>query len=237
VYFAYGHYYLQMARPALPAPGETKSNLEIFRELARRMGFTEPCFRDSEDEMIRQLLSSGHPFLNAITLEELEQRHSVRLNLPAPFQPFAEGRINLDLDGIDYTPPVESRLGDEGLRARYPLELITPKIAEGMNSTFGNRPSVDEETGVLSLSAGDAATRGISTGGNVRVFNNRGSIVLRAEVNGKVRAGVVSAASVRWNKRAPDKRNVNVLTSSRLTDMGGGPVFYSCLVEVERCGD
>ena len=73
------------------------------------------------------------------------------------------------------------------------------------------------------------------TGDRVRVFNGRGSCVLAAEVTGAVPAGVVRATSVRWNKRAPDRRNVNVLTSDRLTDIGGGPVFYSCLVEVEKC--
>src|SRR5205807_1020535 len=71
LYLAYGHYYLQLARPALPAPGETKSNVEIFRLLAERMGFDDACFRESEDEMLRTLLDSGHPFIKGITLEQL----------------------------------------------------------------------------------------------------------------------------------------------------------------------
>jgi anaerobic selenocysteine-containing dehydrogenase len=83
----------------------------------------------------------------------------------------------------------------------------------------------------------DAEPRGIRTGDLVRAFYDRGSLVLKAEVNGKVRAGVVRAPSTRWSKRASDRRNVNVLTSDRLTDIGGGPVFFSCLVEVEKCGD
>src|SRR5215467_9382641 len=91
LYLAYGHYYLQLARPALAAPGETKSNVEIFRLLAGRMVFDDACFRDSEDDMIRALLASEHPFVRGITLEELERHHFVRLRLPEPFQPFAEG--------------------------------------------------------------------------------------------------------------------------------------------------
>ena len=79
LYLAYGHYYLQLARPALPAPGETRSNVEIFRELAFRMGFNDQCFHDTEDDMIRTLLASGHPFLERITLERLEREHFVRL--------------------------------------------------------------------------------------------------------------------------------------------------------------
>ena len=88
LYFAYGHYHLQLARPVLPAPGETKSNVEVFRMLAERMGFDEACFRDSEDDMIRTLLDSGHPFLQGITLERLEREHSVRLNVAPGAEPF-----------------------------------------------------------------------------------------------------------------------------------------------------
>ena len=106
-----------------------------------------------------------------------------------------------------------------------------------MNSTFGNRPQVDAATSLLHLNHADAAPRGIQTGDRVRVFNDRGSLTLRADVNGVVQPGVARAPSVRWNKRAEDGSNVNVLTSDRLTDIGGGPTFYSCLVEVERCGD
>ncbi len=91
LYLAYGHYYLQLARPALPAPGEAKSNVEIFRLLAERMGFDDPCFRDTEDDMIRTLLDSPHPFVRGITLEELERQRFVRLHIPQPFLPFASG--------------------------------------------------------------------------------------------------------------------------------------------------
>jgi anaerobic selenocysteine-containing dehydrogenase len=83
----------------------------------------------------------------------------------------------------------------------------------------------------------DARARGIENGDRVRVFNHRGSCTLMASVNGVVRSGVVLAPSVRWNKLAPDYRNINALTSDRLTDIGGGPTFYSCLVDIEKCGD
>ncbi len=247
LYLAYGHYHLQLARPALPAPGECKSNVEIFRLLAERMGFDDTCFRDTEDEMIRTLLASGHPFLDGITLERLDREHSVRLNVAdadAPFLPFGEGgfgtpsgRCELGAEHLEYTPPAESRLGDAELRARYPLEFISSKNDDSMNSTFGHRSGVDAQTSRLWLHEQDARARGIATGDLVRVFNERGSLRLTAEVDGGVRAGVVRAPAVRWNKTAPDRRNPNALTSDRLTDIGGGPVFYSCLVQVEKCGD
>jgi len=247
LYFAYGHYYLQLARPALPAPGETKSNVEIFRLLAERMGFEDPCFRDSEDDMIRTLLASDHPFVKGITIEQLDLEHSVRLNVsPAgePFAPFARGefgtpsgKCEFGAETLDYQPPIESRLGAEELRARFPLEMISAKSHDSMNSTFGNRPWAQDQTATLFLHETDARQRGIVTGDRVRIFNSRGSCLLTADVNGTVRTGVVWAPSVRWNKLSPDFRNVNVLTSDRLTDLGGGATFYSCLVEVEKCGD
>ncbi|MFN7995969.1 MAG: molybdopterin-dependent oxidoreductase [Bryobacteraceae bacterium] len=246
LYLAYGHFYLQLARPALAAPGECRPNVEVFRALAQRMGFDEPCFRDTDDEMIRTLLASEHPFISGITLKELERDHFVRLRVAPngdPFLPFAKGfgtpsgKCDLAEAALDYTPPVESRLGDAELRSRFPLELISPKNDDSMNSTFGNRPRTDLSTSILHMHADDAVARGISTGDAVRVVNDRGSCVLRAEVNGAVHAGVVCAPAVRWAKHAPDHCNVNALTSQRLTDAGGGPTFYSCLVQVEKSGD
>jgi anaerobic selenocysteine-containing dehydrogenase len=162
------------------------------------------------------------------------------LRIPQPFLPFASGgfgtpggKCHFHAETLDYTPPLESRHGDPTLRRKYPLELISPKNDDSMNSTFGHRDAVDLQTAVLHLNAADAAPLGIRTSDPVRVFNDRGSCVLLACVDDTVRPGVVCAPSVRWGKRSPEKRNVNALTSERLTDAGGGPTFYSCLVQVE----
>jgi anaerobic selenocysteine-containing dehydrogenase len=211
------------------------------------MGFDDPCFRDADDDMIRALLASDHPFVRGITLEELDEKHSVRLRVASdgePFLPFAEGgfgtpsgNCEFRAEDLDYTPPVESRHGGNGIHARYPFELISPKSDDGLNSTFGNRADAELEASVLTIHPEDAARREISSGDRVRVFNDRGSCLLAARVENEVKPGVVAARSVRWNKVAPDRRNVNVLTSDRLTDAGGGPIFYSCLVQIEKCGD
>jgi anaerobic selenocysteine-containing dehydrogenase len=106
-----------------------------------------------------------------------------------------------------------------------------------MNSTFGNRPETDAHTAVLTIHPEEAKPRGILTGDAVLVFNDRGKCVLRAEVVPTVARGVVCSPGVRWPKLAPGGNAVNMLTSQRLTDKGGGPTFYSCLVEVEKVGD
>ncbi|MDX2153159.1 MAG: molybdopterin-dependent oxidoreductase [Bryobacteraceae bacterium] len=247
LYFSYGHHYLQFARPALAAPGEAKSNFEVFRLLAARMGFEDRALRDSEDDVIRQTLESESAYLAGITLEELDEKRRVRLRVAPegePFLPYARGgfgtvsgKCDLDASDLGYEPPVESRFGSPELRQKYPLELIAGKHDDGMNSTFSYREAVDRDAGLLCLDAADAGERGIGEGDAVRVFNDRGSLVLKAHVNGSVRRGVVRIPGIRWLRKSGQGRNANVLTSDRLTDIGGGATFYSCLVQVEKCAD
>ena len=241
LYLAYGHYYLQLARPALPPPGEARSNVEIFRSLAYRMGFEDCCFSDTEDEMLRALLASSSSRLAGITLERLDKERSVRLNLGdenEPFLPFANGfstrseKFEFGADALAYIPPEESRRGSPQLTSRYPLEMITPKNDDSMNSTFGHRNQVDNQTAFLTIHHRDAAPRGIRSGDAVRVFNDRGSVYLTARLSDEVAAGVVASRSMRWNKLSECGYGINRLTSERLTDIGHGPTFYSCLVEV-----
>lgn len=245
LYLAYGHYYLQMARPALPAPGECRSNVETFRSLAKAMGFTDACFDDSDDDMIRQALASGSPFLEGITLEQLEREHFVRLNLGATqgeFLPFAGGQFPTEHgkfitggEALRYTPPVESRQG-AGQRDRFPLEMISWKSPDSMNSTFGHRQALDKETSRVYLHPQDAAGRGITDQQQVRLFNERGSVQATAVLDSElVQPGVVCAPGLRWPSKAPGGFGINALTSQRLTDLGAGATFYSCLIEVQAC--
>jgi anaerobic selenocysteine-containing dehydrogenase len=241
LYLAYGHYYLQLARPAVAAPGECKSNVEAFRLMAKAMGFTEACFDDSEDDMIRQLLDSKHPYLQGITLEQLELEGHVRLSLGAgageftPFReghfPTAHGKFISGGKALEYVPPVESRYGSAN---GYPLELISWKNHNSMNSTFGVKADVDAETSVVYLHPRDAEARELREGQTVRIFNGRGRVEATLKIDAAlVQPGVVCAPSVRWPSKSPGGYGINVLTSQRLTDIGGGATFYSCLVDVE----
>ncbi len=238
LYRAYGHYHVQLARPALPAAGEAKPNVEIFRLLAKRMGFAEPCFNDSEDDLIRALLNTSSPYLNGITLERLDAERSIQVNLPDNF-PFAEGgfttpsgKFEFGASDLDYSAPVESRHGDTALFKKFPLELIASKNDEGMNSTFGYRREVDKQSARLSIHPADAQARGIATGTPVKIFNDRGACYLTAEIGTDVQPGVVRAPAVRWHRSAPNHVGINHLTSERPTDLSQGPTFFSCLVEV-----
>jgi anaerobic selenocysteine-containing dehydrogenase len=233
LYLAYGHYHLQLALKAAEPPAGCRSNAEIFRALARRMGFNEPCFEDGTEEFVKAALGTPSPHLNGITWERLVAEHSIRLK--APERPFAEGgfrtasgRANLSGKDLEYLPPVESRLG--GMAGEYPLELVSSKNHDSLNSSFGHKEEVDAQTSVLQIHPDDAGKRGIRDGQPVEVFNGRGSIRLAAAVGAHTRPGVVRAPMVRWGV------NVNTLISDTLTDLGEGATFYSCLVEVRACG-
>jgi anaerobic selenocysteine-containing dehydrogenase len=114
--------------------------------------------------------------------------------------------------------------------------MISPPHRNFLNSTFVNVTSLRASEGepVLEIHASDASARGIASGGTVRVFNDRGEYLCRVLVSERARPGVVNALGVWWRKFGLAGTNVNQLTSQNLTDMGRGPVFYDCLVEVAR---
>jgi anaerobic selenocysteine-containing dehydrogenase len=248
---SYGHHYLQLSEQAIEALGEACSNAEVFRRLAARMGMEDECLRASDDEMIDDALDSDHEFLAGITRAALEREHSIALHLPltnGAYLPFADGfqtasgraelySEQLASEGLDpvaeYRAPTESRHGAEA--GRYPLELLSRKQDNFLNSTFCNLAGHQKMARrfELQMNTVDAVARGIGTGDRLRVRNDRGEIELEARVDDKVPAGVVSAY-LDWARLAPGGKNINALTSDRLTDMGGGATFYSALVEVEK---
>jgi anaerobic selenocysteine-containing dehydrogenase len=256
---AYGHYYLQVSNQAMEPRGECRSNVDLFRALAERMGFDEECFRQSVDEMIDLALDTDSPWLKGIDRERLERDPYVRINFSGqssvasgqsaePFLPFAHGNFRtpsgkaelysdaLKAQGLDpvveFKPPTESRHNSN--HRVFPLELLARKSDNFLNTTFSNLPAVQEmeESGLLEISVADAQARGIAEGARVRVFNRRGEIELRARIDGKVQPGVV-CARLNWAKLTPGFQSINSLTSEKLTDMGNSATFYSVLVEVE----
>jgi anaerobic selenocysteine-containing dehydrogenase len=256
---SYGHTYLQVSHQAISPLGECKSNTALFAELAQRMGFTDDCFRQTVDDMIDVTVANpGSSFasskyalwMEGITRERLEKEGHVRLNLgDGPFLPFAEGNFptasgkaelfsqQLAAQGLDpvasFIAPEESRHTQQA--HEFPLELLSRKADNFLNSTFANLSSIQkmEQPDLLEMHSSDAAIRGIREGDWVRVFNHRGQVKLRAHVNGSVQPGVV-AARLTWAKLSPSQKSINQLTSETLTDIGRGPSFYSCLVDVQR---
>ncbi len=261
---AYGHYFVQLSQQAIDPPGEARSNVWLFSQLAQRMGFTEDCFHDTPEQIIRQALgiasnNGGHatnPNMEHITLDDLKREGHIPLafhrdpetqpfmpNVSGPM-PTPSGRIEfyseaLAAQGLDplpaFVPPTESRWGKTA--EQYPLEFLSRKADNYMNSTFanldGHRKMEARKRHKLEMHPVDAQSRGIADGESVRVFNDRGSLRLTAYVNGSLPPGVV-AAQLDWAKFSSDNANVNALTSERLTDLGAGATFYSTLVQVAK---
>ncbi len=250
VHKSYGHLYVLGNDRAIAPLGEALPNSEVFRRLAQRMGFDEPCFGDSDEELCRTALRSSHRRMKGIAWETLKRAGWQKLGVPERFAPFAQGGFPtpsgkcefyseyLANQGIDplpfYNPPAEA--SDDKRRERYPLAFLSPPARHFLNSTFANlvRWRDFEREPHLDVHPRDAQARGIRDGDRVRVFNDRGSYTLRARVSGKARPGVVVAPSVWWKKYSPDGGNANNVTSQRTSDLGGGATFYDCQVQVER---
>jgi anaerobic selenocysteine-containing dehydrogenase len=259
---AYGHYYVQISNPAIAPPGEARSNVTLFSELAQRMGFTEACFRDTAEDLIAQALRTSQPdkqdkWMAGMTEETLNAAGGhQRLQFAAekdgqPFLPFATGPLptpsgkieffseSLAAQGLDplpaFVPPTESRHAKKS--SAYPLEFLPRKADHYMNSTFanlhGHQIMEAAHTNYLEMHSSDAAARGICEGDTIEIFNDRGTLQMKAHVNGHLPRGVV-AGRLNWNKLSPGGNNVNLLTSQTLTDIGGGATFYSTLVEVRK---
>lgn len=259
---AYGHYFVQLSQQAIEPPGEARSNVWLFGQLAQRMGFPELCFRDQPEDIIAQALALGpdghssNPGMEHITLDGLKREGHIPLAFHRepethPFLPYTAGSFATPSGKIEFysetlaargedplpafVPPTESRWNEAAVR--FPLEFLSRKADNYMNSTFanleGHRNMESRTRQKLEMHPTDAEARGIADGDPVRIWNSRGALRLTALVNGSVPSGVV-AATMDWAKFHPEGVNVNALTSERLTDLGAAATFYSTLVEVEK---
>jgi molybdopterin guanine dinucleotide-containing S/N-oxide reductase-like protein len=254
VHLSYGHHYATLNRPAIEPIGEALPNTEIFRRLARAMGLTQDYFADDDLALVRQALESESPKMKGVTFEALLERGWVRLDVPRPYAPFAQGAFptpsgkcelyseRLAQMGLDplptYIPPYESRERDPELVARWPLTLISSPAHPFLNSTFVNVEKLRRSVGrpECLLHPDDAAPRSIRAGDEVEIRNARGAFRAVARVEEGIRRGVVWAPSIWWTKLASDCRNANDTTSQRETDLGAGATFYDNQVEVSPVG-
>jgi anaerobic selenocysteine-containing dehydrogenase len=240
VHRSYGHTYSMLNTPAIETLGESKPNTEIFRLLAARMGFDEPAFKDTDEDLVRQALQG----IRGITVDALQEKGWISLAVgDAPFAngnfPTPSGKCEFysdrlkDLDPLPtYIPPREDRLSNPSLAKKFPLALISPPAHHFLNSTFVNLFAGKEIAPTLEIHPVDAESRNIHDAAPVEIFNGRGSFLAKAVLTDRTRPGVVSAPSIWWNKLVPGGRNANSTTSEAVTDLGGGATFYDNLVDV-----
>jgi anaerobic selenocysteine-containing dehydrogenase len=244
IHASYGHTDILLNRPAIAPMGECKTNTDIFRALAKRMGFTEPCFSEDDETLCRTAFAATQD-MDALFAQGFTHLKSAN-GQALPDAPFAEGAFPSPSGKCEFFSQRLADMGQDGLpdyianyeipqtNAEFPLAMISPPARNFLNSSFVNLQSLrDIETEpVLEMHPEDAQMRGIQEGDVILVFNQRGTYHCKARLNNRARPGVVNGLGIWWRKLGLNGTNVNELTSQNLTDIGRAPVFYDCCVEV-----
>ena len=250
VYRSFGQFHVQLAEPVVPPVGEARSNWDVFGMLARALGTAEGHYARTPGAVIRELLAKGDDTVRGITYERLQAEGSVRLNLPRPYLPFADGAptdsgrvefyserlVARGLPALPTWTPLREGPSDNEAGGRYPLQCIVPPNRFFLNSSFSQSELLRRRQGTptVMLAPADAAARGVADGDRVQVESARGTAEFTARVTDATRAGVAVIEGIWWHRFHPGGRGVNFLTDDRTTDMGGGPALHSNLVEITR---
>jgi anaerobic selenocysteine-containing dehydrogenase len=250
LYRSFGQLTLQLAKPVLPPQGEAKSNWEAFGLLARAMGVAQSHYAKGDEGLIREFLAKGDASVRSITWEQLARDGWARVALPSPYRPFADGAPTpsgkvefysawLERHGLPALPtyvPLAEGPERRDLTARFPLQCLVPPNRFFLNSSFSQSALLRRRQGTATamLAPADAAARGIGEGDTVLVESARGSARFAARITDATRPGVVVIEGIWWHRFHPGGRGVNVLTSDRVADLGGGPAFHSNLVQVHK---
>lgn len=249
---AYGNYFFSVSQVAIPKRGESLDNQELFRRLARAMGYTEPCFDETDEAMIRRLIDPKvNPLFEGVTYEDLERdgyaKGAVDSQRRPGFNskrwPTPSGKIEiysatLERQGHDPMPTylAEREGWYSGKRKQYPLQVISAATHYAIGASFQGVPRLSEMQArpTFELNADDAAARNICDGDFCRLFNDRGETFGYARIVAGTLAGVVGAPKQLYGSLTPGGVNVNALTSQQLSDLGGSPVYYSTLAEMVK---
>lgn len=242
---SWGTPYLNINEPAIEPLGEAKPNSELFRLLAREMGFNEPYFYESDLDIVKKTLESKHEYMEGITFESLRKNGGQKLNLPDKWMPHANGNFktssgkchfydpNLEQALPDYIP---FKYSDDELQ-HYPLHLLTIKSPENfLNSSHANVDHLLKKEGkfYLEINSKDATNRQITDGDELKVYNQRGRVFITARISDKVKEGIVCMPQGFWPSLLKGGSSANALTNDLFTDMVRGGAIQEAKVEVVK---
>jgi anaerobic selenocysteine-containing dehydrogenase len=268
----WGHLYIMLNQPAIPAPGECVANIDLFRKLAKTMGFNDEYWDLTDDEWLTLSYDWSSPALEGVTLDVLKKEGWKRLNVGMPDvrAPHAEGNFktpsgkcefkssmaeggNMVLDVwrsgytemqvggyVDpvpnYIPPLEVIDSEPKKAAQFPLNLISPKPHAFLNTQYGNEGPQMKRQGEqrIMINPTDAASRSITNGAYVRVFNERGTFEAKADLTDDVGAGLIVTNVGHWPGLNRTGTAVNSTTAPRHANLGQAGVYSDNRVEVER---
>jgi anaerobic selenocysteine-containing dehydrogenase len=235
LYRCYGSYVSQRCTAAIPPVGDSKSNWEVFCLLARGMGWDEPFFRQTADDLIKQLLDFETPWRDADTTGRLKQGEPVFLTPPRdPVHRWqtTSGRIEI-FNGLE-EEPLPRLLPTHAETDGFPLRLQPATTPFALNSSFYEQDDLRQKQNCMELmmNRGDAEVRGLTHGQQVLACNQLGEVEFTLKISERVPTGTVVTEGVWWRQFIPGGRGVNALTSQRLTDSGRGSTLYDVTVEV-----
>ena len=186
------------------------------------------------DQLLEHLLDTDHPWLEGITPERLEREGSVKLNLPTPFLPYADGAPTSS-GKIQLSPVPEFLEPGNGNSSEYPFLLITPPAHHFLNSTYGNLERINNSEGSeprVQIHPDDARTLNLNEGDYAKLESEQGFVVRRVKLLSEMARGNVIVEGTWWGMHAPDDKGINTLTSQSLSDLGGGSTFHDTRVRV-----
>jgi anaerobic selenocysteine-containing dehydrogenase len=231
---SYGNYVVGATKPVIKPCGESRTNAVLFQELGRAMGFEDKAFSWSPDETLDNVIDAIRLNGKPVSAEPLRAGHVHGYDFDGPspiqfknvFPGTSDGKVQLTPDCLGKTPyaynPVRSK--------NHPLALISPATSKTVSSTLGEFNLASMK---LTIHPGDAASRGISSGDRVRVFNELGEVECPALVDAHVRAGVVHLPKGAWMKSSLNGRLATALTPAHVNEVAGGACFNDARVEVE----
>jgi len=241
LYGSYGHHWLQRAEPVIPPQGESLPNTEIFRRLAARFGFDEPCFTASDAELMDDAVDPADPRLGGVRPSAIPTTGAVPMSTPdgKPIVLFENlrpatpsGKIELKSDTL------AQRWGAGALYPEWrdgaddhPLMLISPASDKRISSSLGGLAGSRKAPPLL-MHPKDAAARGLA-GGEVRVWNERGEVYLPLRITDAVPPGVVASEKGAWLSTSRTGQTISALVSADMrADIAEGACFNDTRVEV-----
>ncbi|MEC4727148.1 molybdopterin-dependent oxidoreductase [Shewanella sp. D64] len=245
---SYGFYDVQVCEQVIEPLGESKPNLTFFSGLAKAMGYTDPEFDATSDELIRQFLETDSPFFEGITYDRLMKDKFVKVVDQRPY--FGSAKYNTTSGKLEFKSQymvdkgfhpvldlglVEDWMGEK--ERKLPFRMVSPALIQRMNCEFYNVKYIRNFPAyTVTIHPEDAKEQGIADNDQVRVYNHRGEVFLTAVLSSQVSRGVVLTVKNNLRRFNPNgsKTCTNIITTDRLADLGGCSAYHSTNVAIEK---
>jgi len=227
LYTAYGHSYTQRSAAVIDPVGSSKTNTQVFRELAQRFNFEESAFSETDDEMMDRAIGESLAPAELIDGRASDYAESVFRAGVLPNCPNGKARlVDVNLQGLDEALPRFKPLA----RQKRSFTLVTPASADRINSTFGGEDTTHND---VEIHPDDALKLHLVNGQQVRLVNELASLEATLQITDRVKRGVVYMAKGAWAEQSPSMANANVLIDCSKADLAEGACYYDTQVEVE----